>query len=323
MDPFEQVRDNDIRTLLYNTSGASPALFIAPVAFEILSKQQIKRLEDPSLKCVSAVHDELVRILNQILQKPIFKRFPVLKERFYSAVTGFFRSRMEPANKMVTSIVAAECCYINICHPEFISVNKAIDRVSEKLYGPKNVQSPSSAASGNDRQSAVPDKNASSTSSKGISAYLPSSKSNDVEKTTPYEGASQAPKNSNEGLFSSFYSGKKIAKKGVLDQMPSVLKPTGQVSERELMEIEIIKMLLNSYFDIVKRTICDMVPKSIVLNLIKYSREELQPALLAELYKPNLVKELLKESEVTVERRNECRKMIDALTRADEIVASL
>ena len=55
MDPFEQVRDNEIRTLLYNTSCSTPALFIASVAFEILSKQQITRLEDPSLKCVSAV----------------------------------------------------------------------------------------------------------------------------------------------------------------------------------------------------------------------------------------------------------------------------
>ena len=313
MDPFEQVRDNDIRTLLYNTSGSTPALFIAPVAFEILSKQQIKRLEDPSLKCVSAVHDELVRILNQILQKPIFKRFPVLKERFYAAVTSFFRSRVEPANKMVSSIIAAESCYINICHPDFISVNKAIEKVSEKLYGPKNAQ-PSTNTPATSEKSA-----ATSISSKNISSIIPGPSST-VEKTSSFDDPS---KNPNDGLFSSFYGGKKATKKGTFEQMPTVLKPTGQVSERELMDIEIIKMLLNSYFDIVKRTICDMVPKSIVLNLLKYSREELQPSLLAELYKPNLVSELLKESEVTVERRKECRKMIEALTKADEIVGSL
>ena len=71
MDPFDQVKETDIRTLLYNSSGSSPALFVATTAFEVLIKQQIKRLEEPSLKCVSMVYDELVRILSQILQKPV------------------------------------------------------------------------------------------------------------------------------------------------------------------------------------------------------------------------------------------------------------
>jgi replication fork clamp-binding protein CrfC len=71
MDPFEQIKDVDIRTILYNSSGSSPALFVGTAAFEVLVKQQIKRLEDPSLKCVSLIYDELVRILNRILNKPV------------------------------------------------------------------------------------------------------------------------------------------------------------------------------------------------------------------------------------------------------------
>ncbi|KAG9993533.1 dynamin-1-like protein-like protein, partial [Aureobasidium melanogenum] len=53
VDPFDQVKDIDIRTILYNSSGSSPALFVGTTAFELIVKQQIKRLEDPSLKCVS------------------------------------------------------------------------------------------------------------------------------------------------------------------------------------------------------------------------------------------------------------------------------
>lgn len=71
MDPFDQIKEVDIRTLLYNSSGSTPALFVATTAFEVLIKQQIKRLEDPCLKCVSMVYDELVRILTQLLQKPV------------------------------------------------------------------------------------------------------------------------------------------------------------------------------------------------------------------------------------------------------------
>merc|ERR1711939_799438 len=57
VDPFDQVKDIDIRTILYNSSGSSPALFVGTTAFELIVKQQIKRLEEPSLKCVSLVYD--------------------------------------------------------------------------------------------------------------------------------------------------------------------------------------------------------------------------------------------------------------------------
>ena len=51
--------------------GSSPALFVGTTAFEVIVKQQIKRLEDPSLKCCQLVYDELVRILAQLLAKNV------------------------------------------------------------------------------------------------------------------------------------------------------------------------------------------------------------------------------------------------------------
>jgi vacuolar protein sorting-associated protein 1 len=79
VDPFDQVKDVDIRTILYNSSGSSPALFVGTTAFEVIVKQQIRRLEDPSLKCSALVYDELIRILAQLLQKQVRFLFqPVL-----------------------------------------------------------------------------------------------------------------------------------------------------------------------------------------------------------------------------------------------------
>lgn len=314
MDPFDQIRDNDIRTLLYNTSGSSPALFVAPSSFEILIKQQIRRLEEPSLKCVSMVFDELVRILNQILEKTSFKRFPVLKDRFYSAVTNFFRMRIEPTSKLVTSIVAAEACYINVCHPDFISGHKAVSQVHEKLYGPRSVSAAPAPQPAIDKKGAT------------VTPAAPAPADPKAPGSSVLYAPSGSPSGSqdSEGFFSSFFNRQKIAKKGgVIDPMPTILKPSGQVSERELLEIEVIKLLLYSYFGIVKRTVTDLVPKSIMLNLVNYSKEELQQGLLAELYKSDLVDELLKESEVTIERRKECRKMLDAFKVAEDIVHSV
>lgn len=55
------------RCMLGNTSfvpqGPRPALFVSEVSFELLVKKQIKRLEEPSLRCVELVHEELQRII--------------------------------------------------------------------------------------------------------------------------------------------------------------------------------------------------------------------------------------------------------------------
>ncbi len=66
-----------------------------------------------------------------------------------------------------------------------------------------------------------------------------------------------------------------------------------------------------------------MVPKCIMLNLVFYAREEMQRGLLGEFYKEELLSELLEESPETVQRRRDCRKMIEALQKADEIISSI
>lgn len=71
MDPYDQIKDVDVRTLLYNSSGSSPSLFVNSSGLRSLIKSQVKRLDEPSIKCISLVYEELVRILVQLLQKPV------------------------------------------------------------------------------------------------------------------------------------------------------------------------------------------------------------------------------------------------------------
>ncbi len=274
---------------------------MATSAFEVLIKQQIKRLEDPCLKCINIVYDELVRILTQLLQKPIFKRFPQLKERFYSTVIAFFKKGLDPTNKLVTSVIAAETCSINTVHPDFINGHRAMAIVYDKLQ--LNTK-PTEKEKGKDGGKEDNKKSSANGPTSPISYTLDKS-------------------NSNEGVFSSFFARQPNRKPGVLEAPPPVLKASGTVSEREYVEIEVIKLLLTSYFSIVKKTVTDMIPKCIMLNLVNYSREEMQRGLLGELYKEDLLQELLKESPETVTRRKECKKMIEALQKADEIVSTI
>ncbi|KAF9918244.1 vacuolar protein sorting-associated protein 1 [Lobosporangium transversale] len=289
LDPFDQVKDVDIRTILYNSSGSSPALFVGTTAFEVIIKQQIRRLEDPSLRCVNLVFDELVRILTQLLSKQLFKRFPQLKDRFYQVVINFFRKRLDPTNKLVQDLIAMESCYINTGHPDFLNGHKAMAVINERMNQAKNPQP-------------VDPKNRNSTL-----ASLP---------------PSLEPEPTNNGFFGSFFSGKK-KRSSVMEPPPAILKASGNLSEREQIETEVIKLLISSYFNIVKRTVIDTVPKAIMLKLVNNAKEELQRELLQELYKTDVLDELLKESELTQNRRKECKKMIEALRKADEIVSSV
>jgi vacuolar protein sorting-associated protein 1 len=62
----------------------------------------------------------------------------------------------------------------------------------------------------------------------------------------------------------------------------------------------------------------DMVPKAISLTLVSFSKENLQRELLQELYKPEVLEELLKESDFVVSRRKEVLGMVVALNKAEE-----
>ena len=80
------------------------------------------------------------------------------------------------------------------------------------------------------------------------------------------------------------------------------------------------ELLIHSYFNIVKREMIDMVPKAITYTLVQYSKENLQRELLQELYKPDILDTLLKESDYVVARRKECISMVQALNKAEEYV---
>ncbi|GAA6006346.1 dynamin-like GTPase VPS1 [Rhodotorula paludigena] len=306
LDPFDHVKDADIRTILYNSSGSSPALFVGTTAFEVIIKQQIKRIEEPALKCASLVYDELMRILAQLVNKnATFKRYPALRDRFYSTVQNFFRKSMLPTNKLVQDLVSMESTYINTGHPDFISGHKAMAIVSERMAANKPQQ----------QSGPVVDPK--------TGKLAPGTLNNGKDLDTDL-------KQKEEGFFGSFWpGGRKNAgvaqKKGAaaMDAPPPALRATGTLSERETMETEVIKLLISSYYALSKRTLIDMVPKAIMLNLVFHARDAMQRELLAELYKQDMIDDMLKESEHVTQRRKECVKMVAALNQAEGIVASV
>lgn len=61
--PLAGLTQMDILTAIRNATGPRPALFVPEVSFELLVKRQIRRLEEPSMRCVELVHEEMQRII--------------------------------------------------------------------------------------------------------------------------------------------------------------------------------------------------------------------------------------------------------------------
>ncbi|KAJ5907189.1 Vacuolar protein sorting-associated protein 1 [Penicillium subrubescens] len=293
VDPFDQVKDIDIRTILYNSSGSSPALFVGTTAFELIVKQQIKRLEDPSNKCISLVYDELVRILGQLLNKQLFRRYPQLKEKFHAVAIAFFKKCMDPTSKLVKDLIAMEATYINTGHPDFLNGHRAMAIVNERAQAAKPTQV--------DPKTGKP---------------LPARAQSPSLDTT---GEAQ----NQSGFFGSFWASKNKKKMAAMEAPPPTLKASASLSERETSEVEVIKLLITSYFNIVKRTMIDMVPKAIMYTLVQFTKDEMQRELLENMYRNNELDDLLKESDYTIRRRKECQQMVESLGRASEIVSQV
>ncbi|KAF8974103.1 vacuolar protein sorting-associated protein 1 [Entomortierella lignicola] len=240
-----------------------------------------------SLDPFDQVKDLDIRII--LYNSSLFKRFPQLKDRFYQVVINFFRKQLNPTNKLVTDIISMESCYINTGHPDFLNGHKAMAVINDRMNQAKTPQ-----------------------------PVDPKSRSSAIANLPP----SLEPEPTNNGFFGSFFSGKK-KRSTVIEAPPPILRANGTLSEREQIETEVIKLLISSYFNIVKRTVIDTVPKAIMLKLVNNSKEELQRELLQELYKADVLDELLKESELTQNRRKECKKMVEALQKADAIVGSV
>jgi len=97
-------------------------------------------------------------------------------------------------------------------------------------------------------------------------------------------------------------------------------KEQSQRSENEVFQMELICELLKSYFKIVKKTIKDRVPKSIMYFLVNQSKEDIQNILVQELYKEDLLESLLQESDDVAQRRDQYHQTIEILTSAQRIL---
>ncbi|CAM4693624.1 unnamed protein product [Caretta caretta] len=285
IDPLAGLTMLDILTAIRNATGPRPALFVPEVSFELLVKRQIKRLEDPSLRCVELVHEELQRIIQHCstYNTQELLRFPKLHEAIVEVVTGVLRQRLPITNEMVHNLVAIELAYINTKHPDFIDTALVSASVSSSKSDPP---------------------------AEGIRRW----KSDKVEDA----GMEEKPKgNPQPPMYSS------PSRSHAVNLLDTPMPATRKLSQREQRDCEVIRRLIKSYFLIVRKSIQDSVPKTVMHFLVNYVKDHLQSQLVGQLYKQQLLDMLLTESEDMAQQRKEAAGLLQALQRASQTISEI
>lgn len=92
---------------------------------------------------------------------------------------------------------------------------------------------------------------------------------------------------------------------------------------REEMETQLIRSLIQSYFNIVRQSIQDIIPKAIMHFLVNHTAQQVQNRLVAALYKPDMFTEMLNEDEALVAERTRVKALLDAYKEAFKTLSDI
>jgi dynamin 1-like protein len=309
--PLTGLSKMDILTAIRNATGPRPALFVPEVSFELLVKRQIRRLEEPSLRCVELIHEEMQRIIQhcgtEVQQEML--RFPKLHEKIVDVVTQLLRRRLPTTNTMVENLVAIELAYINTKHPDFhkeaalvpsLLKNEQTDQwntpnnplQARRMLTLKGINSAPQPGQENKEPADI-----NSNGESWLSNVLPPAKNTtesteSSQNTTPTHGIMSPMKPVN-----------------LLPDVP-INTNSRRLTEKEQKDCDVIEKLIKSYFYIVRKSIQDSVPKAVMHFLVNFVKDNVQSELVTHLYKSDSAEQLLNESDHISVRRKEASDML-------------
>lgn len=343
--PLVGLTKMDILTAIRNATGPRPALFVPEVSFELLVKRQIRRLEEPSLRCVDLVHEEMqsiIQLCGTESQQEML-RFPKLHERIVDVVTHLLRRRLPPTNSMVENLMAIELAYINTKHPDFhkdaalvSSLLKSVeeeDMIKQQTRVSKrhtiNLANANAMVNDNEQQNHVHGRFSEmpiTTDRTNLRNFMPNifprSQENNSKDQSVENSPSSTPTHQPNDADSK--SSGVLSPQKPINLLPEVPTQTSRkLSEREQRDCDVIERLIKSYFYIVRKSIQDSVPKAVMHFLVNYVKDNLQSELVTHLYKSDQADELLSESEHIAQRRKEAGDMLKALQKANLIISEI
>ena len=333
---LDGLADEDIRTALVNAKSLHPSFFVPECAFEILIRKQIEKLLNPSLECMNLVHEELRRVLVRP-EIPELQRFQKLMSKLSEIMSDTLYRYLGPTEDMIRSLIRIEDSFINVNHPDVLTGTSAI------LGMMKVEQQEDAAGLERMKQSLLKKEEEAKQKQK-------QKRKQEEQKKEEAKSPGAEKKGSGKGFFSSFFGSKKAEKEEAkrpevvepvepatkplsyidqlqdqfaglraekralfLEALPNCIRADIPASSRDILETEIIKQLLKSYFKVVKKNVGDLVPKAIMAFLVNKSKATAQNELVSALYAQKNFEALMEENPFIYEKRQTCKKMIAVL----------
>ncbi|KAF8997828.1 dynamin protein dnm1 [Cyathus striatus] len=349
IDATHNLEDQDIRTAIRNSTGPRPSLFVPEVAFDLLVKPQIKLLEAPSLRCVELVYEELVKICHNCTSAEL-QRFPRLHAQLIETVSELLRERLGPTSEYAQSLIEIQAAVTASVEPTNGHAKPTSEDEEDLSDDPNGIFPPlrdgrSVSSTLHDRsRSTIATASSPHTARETFLTYFfgqngpgPLAGAS-VDRMHVQGGSHGQHQQQPNGIVSigrdvsgpegSVSSGLLAGKRGFdgssaafdmksLGKHIEAIPADGRgLSAREEMETTLIRSLIASYFNIVRQSIQDLIPKAIMHFLVNFSAQQVQNRLVASLYKPDLFGELLNEDETLVAERTRVKALLDAYREA-------
>ncbi|XP_060962805.1 dynamin-related protein 3A isoform X2 [Cannabis sativa] len=321
VDPCEGLSDDDIRIAIQNAAGARNVLIIPEAPFEVLVRRQISRLLDPSLQCVRYVYDELIKI-SRACEVTDLQRFPKLRRCMDEIMVKFVRDGVKPAERMIRNLIEMEMDYINSSHPNFLGGSKAVELASEQLRSQQGIADVEKPIEKSQNSRAVITRSLGSRSSVNNEKPV-SSGGNTSTRTWGISSifgtrGSSGGNPSSSGTLGELDGSDQMPATIQLIEPPSVLRPL-EATEDETVKIFATKLLIRSYYDIVRKNIQDLVPKAVMHFLVNHTKRKVQSTFIQKLYREDLFEELLLEEDEVVLKRKRNEELFKVLQEAIEL----
>merc|ERR1712142_188572 len=143
--PYEIVRmefdekelRKEIAFAIRNIHGVRIGLFTPDRAFDMVSKAQIAKLKEPSLKLVDLVTHEMMNMCKDATTK--MQRYPRLREETERIITTYIREKEQACKDQIMMLIDCELAYMNTNHEDFIgfanaqSVSQNAEKTGRKL----------------------------------------------------------------------------------------------------------------------------------------------------------------------------------------------
>lgn len=253
---------------------------------------------------------------------PELQRFQNLRKKVIEVMYGLLNKQLHPTNQMIKNLVKIQDSYINTYHPDFMGGANSIVNVFDVNNYSKHQMQINNANRELDsfEDINVVDNKAKQSRQAGLTLLL-SQKQGGSEDGSARESIFDDGrlKNFNDKEINKYmqHNVKPIHLPDMMEHMRAENQDPGQSSPRSHLETHIIKSLIVSYFDTVRKSMNDMVPKTIMAFLVNKTKNLTQRELVAALYSEGVnLNELLAEDQTTLKKREQCKEMVDTLKKS-------